>query len=156
MAEAPQVTDAQHASLLQFSREFAFQQLGEAGGFLPFATQTRPDGEMEFVRIIDESIPEAPSSIFDRLRRMMTDRALQGELIAVAMVTNMQIEDSGTEAPPEFDRAIRVHVESPGFSRMVIAPYRVDQADENGEKPHLIDGKMEAFDVAPDIFLNRA
>jgi hypothetical protein len=152
MAEATQITDEQHAMLLQASRDFAFQQLAEAGGFLPFATQARLDGEMEYVRLGDESTREAVSAIFDRLRQTMAERARRGEVIAVATVTNMSLEDSGVEAPPEFDRAIRVHVESPGFSRIVIAPYRIDEADENSEKPYLIDGEMMAFETAPDIF----
>lgn len=152
MAETPEVGDEQLALLLQVSRDFAFQQLAEAGGFLPFATQAKPDGELEFVRVADERTEEAVSDIFDRLRLTMTERARQGEVIGVATVANILAAGSGIEVDPEFDRAIRVHVEAEGFSRVVIAPYRVEEADEESNKPYLVDAKMVAFEATPEIF----
>jgi hypothetical protein len=151
MVETTEVTDEQLALLLEASRAFAFQQLGEAGHFIPFGTQARPDGEVEFVRMLDERM-ESLEDVFNLLQLALTERAQQGEVLAAATVVNIMVEGMGVEVEPGFERAIRVHVEAPGYSRAVLAPYRFEDADENSDKPYLIDGKMVAFPEPPVIF----
>ena len=152
MAETTEITDEQLALLLQISRDFAFQQLAEAGHFIPFGTQARPDGETEFVRIADERTEGSMEDIFNLLQLALTERAQQGEIVAAATVVNIMVEGSGIETDPGFERAIRVHVEAPGYSRAVIAPYRIEDADRESDKPYLVDAKMVAFEEVPVVF----
>jgi hypothetical protein len=152
MAETQDVTDEQLALLLQLSRDFAFQQLAEAGHFLPFGTQALPDGETEYVRLADERTEGTLADFFHLLQRALTERAQQGEIIAAATVVNIMLEDAGAEIDPAFERAIRVHVEAPGYSRAVLAPYRLEPADAQSDKPYLVDGKMVAIEEAPVVF----
>jgi hypothetical protein len=152
MAEIPKVSDEQLALLLQLSRDFALQQLAEAGGFLPFGTQARPDGETEFVRLADERTEGSIADFFNLLQRALVERAQQGEVIAAATVVDIMLSDVGAEIEPGFERAIRVHVEAPGYSRAVLVPYRVEAAGGQSDKPFLLDGKMVALEEAPVIF----
>jgi hypothetical protein len=89
---------------------------------------------------------------FHLLQLALTERAQQGEILAAATVVNILAAGSGVETDPAFERAIRVHVEASGFSRAVIAPYRLEEADEQGDKANLVDGKMVAFEEPPVIF----
>jgi hypothetical protein len=152
MAEATKISDEQLALLLQLSRDFAFQQLADEGHFVPFGTQARSDGEIEFIRVGDEHTDGSLPDVFDLLNRTLAERAEQGEIVAAATVANIFAAGSGVKAEPEFERAIRVHVEAPSFSRVVIAPYRVEDADEQGDKPYLVEGKMLTLDEVPVIF----
>jgi hypothetical protein len=152
MTETAQVGDEQLALLLQVSRDFALQQLAEAGGFLPFGTQARPDGETEFVRLADERTEGSMAEFFDLLQRALIERAQQGEILAAATVVDILLAGSGVEADPAFERAIRVHVEAPGYSRVVIVPYRIEPADAQSGKPYLVDGTMIPFEEPPLVF----
>ena len=152
MAETPEVSEEQLALILQLSRDFAFQQLAEAGHFIPFATQARPDGETEYVRVADETTQEPLQDIFKRLQEALIERVQQGEIIAAATVANVLVEGTGIEVEPGFEQALCVHVETAGFSRIVFVPYRVEAADEKDDKPYLVDAKMVAFETDPVIF----
>ena len=48
-------THEQLALLLQASRDFALQQMARGNRLIPFAGRVKPDGEIEFVRFVDES-----------------------------------------------------------------------------------------------------
>jgi hypothetical protein len=152
MAETEHVPDEQLAQLLQASRNYAFQQLAETGVFLPFGTQANPSGELEYVRVADEGIDASMEDFFNLLQLALTERAQQGEIAAAATVVNIMLEGTGVDAGPDFDRAIRVHVEAPGYSRAVIAPYRVVEAVEEGGEPSLVEGTMIAIQEPAVVF----
>lgn len=152
MAEITEITDEQLALLLEASRAFAFQQLAETGGFIPFGTQAKPDGEVEFVRMADERPEGTMEQFFNLLQLALTERAQVGEILAAATTINIMVEGIGVEVEPGFDRAIRVHVEAPGYSRAVIAPYRIEVADGESDKPYLVDAKMVAMAEPSVIF----
>lgn len=154
MAESTEVTDEQLALILEASRAFAFQQLAERGSFIPFGTQARPDGEVEFVRMLDERVEGTMEQHFELLQLALIERAQQGEILAGATTINIMLAGTGveTEVEPGFERAIRVHVEAPGYSRAVIAPYRIEEADEESDIPYLVDARMIAVAEPSAIF----
>jgi hypothetical protein len=136
--------------LLQASRDFAFQQLAQAGHFMPFATRVKTDGEMDFIRFADDASEEPMEEIYRLTQQNLAQQARQGEILGAATVAQVGMPDAGEDA--EFSQAIQVHVEAPGYSRLVLAPYRVDDAEAEGELPYLVDGDLVPLEAAPAIF----
>jgi hypothetical protein len=151
MAEIGEITSEHLGTLLQISRDFALQQISENGGFIPFGTQVKPDGDTDFIRMADDDTEGSMEDFFHFLQLALTERAQQGEIVAAATVINILAASAGVEIEPGFDRAIRVHVESPGFSRAVIAPYRIEADAEDG-KSYIMDGAMVAIQEVPVVF----
>lgn len=144
-------TSEQLALLLQASRDFAFQQVAQRGHFVPFATRAKQDGEIDFIRLADETTQTSLEELYDQTQLELAAQAQQGEILAAACVVHIQLaEQDGSEAA--FPMAIRVHVEAPGYSRMVIAPYRIDPPGAEGEKPYLVDGEMITLDTGAVVF----
>jgi len=138
----------QRAMLLQVSRDMAFEQMSVGARMVPFATGVNPDGEIRFFRFaeIDTEVPL--TEIYADTQNRLAGAAREGVLIASSTVA--VVEDSGLE--DGFETAVSVHVEEPGFSRMVLAPYRIDPGEGEGAKGKLVTGKMLAYDVAPIVF----
>lgn len=144
------VSNEQLALLLQASKDFAFQQLAQSGYFMPFATRAKADGEVEFVRFVDDTSEEPMEEIYRLTQQTLAEQARQGEILAAATVAQVGMPDAGESA--EFEHAIQVHVEAPGYSRIVLAPYRVEDADVEGELPSLVDGDLVPLEAPPAIF----
>ncbi len=140
--------DERRALLLQASRDMAFEQMSVGARMVPFATGVNPDGEIRFFRFaeIDTEIPLA--EIYADTQNRLASAARDGVLIASSTVA--VVEDSGLEGG--FETAVSVHVEEPGFSRMVLAPYRIDPGEGEGGKGKLVTGEMIAYEVAPIVF----
>jgi hypothetical protein len=136
------------ALLLHASRDMAFEQMSVGARMVPFAAGVNPDGEIKFFRFaeIDTEVPLA--EVYADTQSRMAGAAKEGVLVASSTVA--VVEDSQLEAG--FETAVSVHVEEPGFSRMVLAPYRVEPGEGEGAKNKLVQGEMLAFDVAPIVF----
>jgi hypothetical protein len=140
--------DERRALLLQASRDMAFQQMSVGARMVPFAAGVNPEGDITFFRFaeIDSEVPLA--EIYADTQNRMAGAAKEGVLLASSTVA--VVEDSGLD--DGFETAVSVHVEEPGFSRMVLAPYRIDPGEGEGAKGKLVTGKMLAYDVAPIVF----
>lgn len=149
MAEVA-ATNEQLALLLQASRDFAFQQVAQQGHFVPFAARALQDGEIDFIRLADETTEQSFEEIYSQTQQELAGQAQRGEILAATSVVHIQLSDDAGE--PEFPLAIRVHVEAPGYSRIVLAPYRIDPPEADGEKPSLVDGAMLTQDTAAVVF----
>ncbi|GEM_PF-1015585 len=136
------------AMLLHASRDMAFEQMSAGARMVPFAAGVNPDGEIKFFRFAELDTEVPLTEIYADTQKRLSGAAKEGVLLASTTVA--VVEDAELEG--DFETAVSVHVEEPGFSRMVLAPYRIDPGEEEGGKGKLVQGEMIAFDVAPIVF----
>ncbi len=108
------------AVVLQASLERARELLEADGGFLPFGARAKSNGEIEFVQLAPDSESETLAAQYKRLGAGLAQEARTGQILGSALVANARLPD---EKPGE---AIAVLVETSGFSRSVVVPYRLE------------------------------
>ena len=141
-------THEQLALLLQASRDFAFQQMARGDRLIPFAGRVKLDGGIEFVRFVGEDSDLPLDEVYAGTQAVMAEEAARGELAAASLTTAVLLD----EPDQGFDTALRVHVESPGYSRQVLVPYAVDPAAAGEDKGSLRIGELVPYEAAPAIF----
>lgn len=143
-----EVLSKRRALLLQASRDMAFEQMSVGARMVPFAAGVNPEGEITFFRFADVDTQIPMAEVYSDTQKRMAGAAKEGALLASTTVAI--VEDSGLENG--FEMAVGVHVEEPGFSRMVLAPYRIDSSTREDGKDKLETGEMLAYDIAPVVF----
>ena len=145
------ITQEQLGLILQASRDFAVRMLGESGGFIPFATRVKTDGEIEFMRVADEVTGDGQlAEVFERTQAMLGDQARAGEILAAATVANVLLDEA--QAGKDFEKAIQVHVEAPQFSRIELVPYRMPETDQIKQRRDVVIGEMIPGEADPAVF----
>jgi hypothetical protein len=132
--------EQQLSILLQAGIEKASELLEHDGGFLPFGARAKPSGEIQFIQLGMEE-GETPGSLHRRLGEMLAAEAGRGELLGSALVAETRI--SGEADTP----ALAVLIETIGFSRSVVVPYRAAAG-----KVDL--GSMVPAEAEPVVFRN--
>lgn len=118
----PEVTIDSLASLLRYCEEFSKQMLAESGEFHPFAAFVNRDGEVEAVGAhTGEEFPQGVQ-VYQLLEGALASMAAEGKAMACAIAANVNVPSS-LSSP--FGDGVRVHVEAPGYSRLVYTPYRL-------------------------------
>lgn len=136
------------ALLLQASRDFALNQLAQGNRVVPFGTRAASTGEIDFVRFVDEDTEEPLDAVHYQTQAALAEQAVTGDLAAAATVSCVQASDGQFDTG--FDTAVRIHVEAPGYSRVVVVPFRFEaKADGSGQ---LLTGNMAAQDAPPAVF----
>jgi hypothetical protein len=143
------VTDEQLGLLLQLARDFAFGQMSDGRRLVPFAARMPVEGDIDFIRFVDEGTVLPVSEVYQRTQATMRRQVRNGELLAVATVATVQVPEA--DLGKGFTQAVRVHVEAAGFSREVLTPYRVEQG-ATGQPGQLVTGQMMAVEAAPAAF----
>lgn len=146
---AGEVTDEQLGLMLHAARDAALRMLEEHGGFVPFATRAGHDGAIELVSNHGAVRDDQLQDVVDRIRAALAEQAKQGGLLAAAIVSNVHVDDAGSGG---FDRAIQVHVEAAGFSRVVLVPYRFPETGEVKLRRDVLTGTMLPYEAPPAIF----
>lgn len=123
---APAITEEQMAMLLQASREFAFEQMAGGKRLLPFGTRVKTDGEIEFVSLAREDSGDPLDQIYAATSAVIASEAGDGTLIAASLVAAVEL----AEPQDGFDKAIRIHLEAPGFVRQVLSPFAVTESSD--------------------------
>lgn len=136
------------ALLLQASRDFALEQMARGNRLIPFAGRVKPDGEIEFVRFVDESTELPLDEVYAGTLSVMAEEAGRGELIAASLTAAVMLD----EPEQGFDTAIRVHVEAPAFSREVLVPYAIDPAEPGEDKGSVRLGELVPYEAEATIF----
>lgn len=137
---APEITEEQMALLLQASREFAFEQMAAGKRLLPFGTRVKPDGEIEFVSLAPEGTDQPLDAIYAATRAAIASEAGEGALVAASLVAAVEL----AEPQDGFDKAIRIHLEAPGFVRQVLSPFSITEP-AGDEK----EGQLNLGDLIP-------
>jgi hypothetical protein len=109
----------QLAVVLQASLDRAGEMLRADGGFLPFGARAKPSGEIEFLQIGPADEAEPLTALIERLGEGLASEARQGAIVGSALVANAHVpgEEQGD--------AIAVLIETAGFCRSIVAPYRL-------------------------------
>lgn len=110
------------AGLLRYCEQFAQQMLAQSGEFHPFGAFVNADGEIEALGAYLGSEFPPGSEVYAILESTVASMAAQGKASAYALAANVTIP-SGLASP--LRDGIRVHVEAPGYSRLVYTPYRI-------------------------------
>lgn len=147
---APEVTEEQMAMLLQVSREFAFEQMAAGNRMLPFATRVKTDGEIEFVSFASKVAEDSLDVIYSATRDAIASEASAGTLIAASLVAAVEL----AEPQDGFDKAIRVHLEAPGFVRQVLSPFAIAEPGKDEEKGSLSLGDLIPMMAEKELFTN--
>lgn len=106
------------AVLLQAAVDHARQRLLEQGGFLPFGGRAKTGGHVDFVEFSGTG-GQPLAALRTELVEILGQEANAGSIVAAAFVADTTLSDGD-----EFPAAIAVQVESPGFCRLVVVPYR--------------------------------
>jgi hypothetical protein len=118
----PDVTIDSLAALLRYCDEFSKQMLAEAGEFQPFAAFINQDGKVEAVGANTGEEHPRGSAVYQLLEDAMASMAMERKALACAIAADVNVPS--TLSSP-FADGVRVHVEAPGYSRLVFTPYKV-------------------------------
>lgn len=138
----------QLALLLQASRDFALKQMARGNRLIPYAARVKLDGEIEFIRFVDEKTELPLDEVFAKTSEVIAGEAGRGELLAASLTAAVVLD----EPEQGFETALRVDVEAPGYCRQVLVPYAIDAPTAGEEKGSLRLGQMIACDLAPTLF----
>ncbi|MCL6250710.1 hypothetical protein M3P36_06580 [Altererythrobacter sp. KTW20L] len=136
------------ALLLEASRNFAISQIAQGQRLIPFAGRANAAGEIDFIRFVDEDTELPLDEIYDKTQAAIAEEARAGQLVAATMVS--AVGGTPGQFGEGFDSAIRVHVEAPDYSRVVLAPFRVEQSE--GQDAKLVVGELLPIEADPAIF----
>ena len=140
--------EAGMALLLQASRDFALGQMAQGRRLVPFGVRVAPSGEIDFIRYVDEETDLPLAQVYDRTQAALAKEAGAGALVAVASVA--AVGGTPDEFGQGFDSAIRVHLEAPGFSRVMVSPFRFEQEPDTEAQIHI--GEMLVKEVRSVVF----
>ena len=129
------------ATLLQVSLDFAFGRMSEGKRLIPFAGRVGTSGAIDLFRVAGDETDTPLDELHQRVISAMAEQADANALNAVALVAPIQGEESILGAG--FFQAIRVHLEMPGYSRVIFQPFRIDAGGKD-EKSQLALGNMVA------------
>lgn len=118
----PDITIDSLAALLRYCEDFSKQMLAGAGEFHPFAAFINQDGKVEAVGAhTGEEYPRG-AAVYQLLEDALASMAMERKALACAIAANVNVPS--TLSSP-FADGVRVHVEAPGYSRLVYTPYKV-------------------------------
>ena len=133
--------------LFGFVVEFAEQMLAKSGEFFPFGGSITGAGEIAAAAGMPDDGSEHPNAqdVYRQVAQGLASRASDDDVAAVALVANVIIP---TELEPAAESGIRVHVEAPGFARMVYVPYEFVTGEEQAIRLH----EPVAVEIEPEFF----
>lgn len=132
--------------LFGFVVEFAEQMLAKSGEFFPFGGSITDAGEIAAAAGAPDG-PGVPNAqdVYRLVAKGLASRASGDEVAAVALVANVIIP---TELEPVAESGIRVHMEAPGFARMVYVPYEFVTGADQPVRLH----EPMAVEIDPEFF----
>lgn len=110
------------AQLLQYCEGFAQRMLSDAGDFYPFGAFVNAEGKVEALGAHLGAERPNPQELYRFIQGAVAEMATQGKLSAYAIAANVNVP-ANLGSP--FPDGIRVHVEAPGYSRLIYTPFRV-------------------------------
>lgn len=143
------VSEKQLHELLMYCIEFARTMLEDSGEFYPFGANLTADGKLGAVGAHDGEEHPEPQQLYQTLVRALSSGAQKGVLQAVALAANVTI-------PAQFSSpvrdAVRVHLESSGYSRFVYVPYRLSKKGFLSKKNLLEFKEPFSVEIPPTFF----
>jgi hypothetical protein len=118
----PDVSLQALAQLLQYCESFAQRMLGDAGDFYAFGAFVNGDGQIEALAGHLGTDRPNPQELYRFIQEAIVGMAAQGKLSAYAVAANVNMPGELGSPLPD---GIRVHVEAPGYSRLIYTPFRL-------------------------------
>ena len=84
----------------------------------------------------------------DLTQAALAKEAQDDGLMAAAVVAT--VAGGEAELGAGFDTAVRVDIEAPGYARIILTPYRFDEAENGGGQ--IVIGELVTFGAEPVIF----
>jgi hypothetical protein len=125
-------------AMLEGCWAFAKLMLSKAGDFYPFGETADAAGVCGMQGGYNGEEHPDPRAIYELLQEALTRDATAGKISAVALAANVDIP-VGYDAP--YRDAIRVHLETVEYSRVVYLPYRIEPRSWFGSvlrRPHRV------------------
>jgi hypothetical protein len=133
--------------LLMHCVGFAETMLKSGGAFYPFAAFIDPDSRVSIARTNDADKHTDKLELYNRLTNTLVEMAKTSKDLAVAISADVNIPQQ--HSAPSSD-GVRVHMESPIFSRFVYVPYKLSK--EQGDITHVELFAPFSVEVAPQFF----
>jgi hypothetical protein len=115
-------TPEQLHEMLTYCMSFARTMLEDSGDFYPFGATLSPEGVVTAVGGYNGEERPVSTEIYKLLGEALRDGAARREHAGVALAANVNV-------PPEYSApsrdALRVHLETQGYSRFIYVPYTI-------------------------------
>lgn len=120
--------------------------VAKSGEFFPFGGSITEAGEIAAAAATPDG-PGNPNAqdVYRLVAQGLASRASGSDIAAVALVANVLIPE---EFEPVVESGIRVHVEAPGFARMVYVPYEFLPGEDQQVRLH----EPIAVELDPEFF----
>ena len=145
------VSEQQLHELLMYCINFARTMLEGSGAFYPFGANVTADGKLGAVGAHDGEEHPEPQQLYRILVEAFTSGARNGELLAAALAANVSIPARFSSPVPD---ALRVHLESSGYSRFVYVPYRLSRQGFLGKKTVVEFSEPFSVEIHPTFFVS--
>ncbi|MBB5206148.1 hypothetical protein HNQ51_003491 [Inhella inkyongensis] len=110
------------AALLRYCEQFAKQMLSDAGEFHPFGAFINSSGELEALGgYLGTEFPSG-GELYTLLEGALASMVHERKARAYALAANVNMP---AQVSSIFTDGVRVHIEAPGYSRLVYTPYRL-------------------------------
>ena len=130
--------------------DFARTMLEDSGDFYPFGASITADGKLVAVGGNNGEERPNPQEIYKLLGGAFTSGAQNGELFAAALAANVDVPPQYSSPSPD---ALRVHLESDGYSRFIYVPYRLQKRGLFKNKRVAEFSEPFAVEVGPTFFV---
>jgi hypothetical protein len=142
-------TPAQLHELLAYCMDFAQTMLRDSGEFYPFGAVLSPEGEVPAVGGDDGNEYPKAQEIYHLLTRAFVSEAKSGEIFGAALACNVDVPEQ-YESPSR--DALRVHLETEGFARLIYVPYEITKSGPLNETSALALHEPFSVEVRPAFF----
>ncbi len=141
LAEEPATSRARADAdlLVRNGLRFAERALKEAGGLSPFALVMASDGRMSRLQPAERRKMPSPRELLDELEAVLRDRARAGDLLAVAIFSDVVI------ALPEGGESNAIHAtweHGSGVCADLYVPYMQEDTLQGSKKKEVVRGKL--------------
>lgn len=116
-------TEQIHA-LMTYCVDFAHMMLEQAGEFYPFGATLAPDGRVAAAGAFSGNGEPSPNEVYELLAQSLAQAAARGDFLGVALAANVNVP---AEYALDVPSALRVHIESPGYARLIYLPYALSR-----------------------------
>lgn len=142
-------TPAQLHALLTYCLDFAQIMLKDSGEFYPFGAVLSPDGKV--VAVGGSNGDEYPKAqeIYQLLAEALTFDAKSGKIFGAALAANVNVPQQYKS--PSRD-AVRVHLETEGYSRFIYLPYQITKPGFLKRKSAVMLHELFSVELSPVFF----
>ena len=146
-------TAEQLHSALNYCVNFAKEMLTKSGAFYPFGASLSASGQIAAVGGWDGNEHPAPAELYKLLSDALRSEAAKEKISGSALAVDVNIPKE--YRPPWLD-GLRVHLESPEYSRYIYVPYQITKSGLMRTKREVKFADPIAVEVGHEVFADHA